>query len=366
MMSGNLKLHDHFRIISALVQKDVLNAIKNRSILISLITVILVVVLYRFLPALEQGDILPTIAVYDQSGSQLVSELIELEDIHVFEADSVDQMKRYLANRDYVSLGVILPADFDALRAEEDEIFLDGYFIYWAEEDEARVVQSKFEKMLSELSQAKISINSKGNAAYPTQNSTGLFFLASVSMIICFSLVSFSVAPYLMLDEKGARTLDVLLVSPARAIHIILGKALTALFYCMLGAILLIAIYLPLFNQWWLALLCFFLCAFLLVTLGLILGMLVQSKQHMMIWMWVAFPLVVFPPFLSIARDLFPPLLIQFLRFTPTVALTRLLRISFADASPLSLLIPELSVVLGFIILSTAVVIVLFNRHEAR
>jgi hypothetical protein len=71
MTSNKLHLRDHLRILFALLQKDILNAIKNKSILTTLISVTLVVIFYRFLPAFEQGDILPTIAVYDPSNAEV-------------------------------------------------------------------------------------------------------------------------------------------------------------------------------------------------------------------------------------------------------------------------------------------------------
>ena len=70
----------HFRIIAAIAAKDVIDGIRNRSILSSLFTVIFLLALYQFLPMLNAGVAPMDLALYDAgSSAQIPSEFMGLQ-----------------------------------------------------------------------------------------------------------------------------------------------------------------------------------------------------------------------------------------------------------------------------------------------
>ena len=56
MSTLRLGWRDNFRVIGALTRKDVVEAVRNRTTLTTLFTVIFIILFYRFLPELESGD----------------------------------------------------------------------------------------------------------------------------------------------------------------------------------------------------------------------------------------------------------------------------------------------------------------------
>ena len=74
-MNTSGKLRNFAQVTWAIAGKDISDAIKNKTILANLITIMLVVIFYRFLPALEGQDALPALMVYDRGQSSRAAQL---------------------------------------------------------------------------------------------------------------------------------------------------------------------------------------------------------------------------------------------------------------------------------------------------
>ena len=66
-MNTSGKLRNFAQVTWAIAGKDISDAIKNKTILANLITIMLVVIFYRFLPALGGEDEVPRLMVYDKT-----------------------------------------------------------------------------------------------------------------------------------------------------------------------------------------------------------------------------------------------------------------------------------------------------------
>ena len=77
MSTLRLGWRDSFRVSGALTRKDIVDAIRNRSTLTTLFTVVFIILMYRFLPELESGDALPRAAIFDQGQSQYGADMVE-------------------------------------------------------------------------------------------------------------------------------------------------------------------------------------------------------------------------------------------------------------------------------------------------
>jgi ABC-2 type transport system permease protein len=133
-----------------------------------------------------------------------------------------------------------------------------------------------------------------------------------------------------MVEEKQTRTLDALLVSPARSSHLVIAKALTGLFYCLIAAAVVLAINANLVLHWGLAAAAVILSSLFAVSLGLLLGSAVGAKQVLPIWSMVALTVLLLPLFLAIMKDLLPSAVHTIVAWVPTATMARVLRGAFS------------------------------------
>jgi len=364
MNTHKARFGESLRIIWAIAAKDIVEALKNKKILSTMFSVLFLMVVYRVLPSWENGDALPRLAVYDAGSSCLVAELENSAQLDLFEMSSQEEMERYLGHRDMVALGLVIPAGFDHILESGREAELSGYVAHWASDSASAEVQKFFESQITELAGNPVRIDIAGNTVYTQKDSRGMAFLASVTLIIVITLIGFSIAPNLMIEEKQTKTIDVLLVSPASISQVVIGKALIGLFYCLTTAGVALAFYTTLVTHWWLAILAVICGSLFAVAMGLLLGSTLKVKQQLTFWTWVLFIPIVIPAFLSIMEDLFPAGFIRAIGWMPTVALAKVFRLSFSENAALAQFGPELALVLGCTVIILAVVALVVRRSD--
>jgi ABC-2 type transport system permease protein len=354
----------NLRIVWALAAKDIADAVKNRTTLTLIITVLFTVFAYRMLPSWQNGDLPPRLALYDAGESRLVAELEHSNDFDLFLATSQREMEAYLGSMDIVVLGLVLPTGFDQHLASDNPVELDGYVIHWASAGAAANVQTFFEAQLAELTGKPARINIDGNTVYTQKDSRGYALLAALSVIFAVTMVGISMVPNIMLEEKQTKTIDALLVSPASAGHVVLGKTLTGLFYCLTAIGVAFAFNLALINHWGLAIVAALCGSLFTVALGLLLGSIIESRGQLTLWAWVMFIPLLAPVLLSVLDDVLPAGLVTAFRLVPTVALSRVLRVSFSDRAPVVQFAPELVLVAGCAVLVLAAVAWVVRRSD--
>jgi ABC-type Na+ efflux pump permease subunit len=151
-----------------------------------------------------------------------------------------------------------------------------------------------------------------------------------MSTVYITFMVAMLMPPNQMLDEKKARTLDAVLVSPASAAHIVGGKAVAGLLYALLGCLISFVVNGPVLVHWGLASAAGVVGALFAVSLGLLLGSLLDTRQQLMLWSWVIFIPLLLPMLLYLMEGLVPDPLIRVFAWTPVAAMFRLIRASFA------------------------------------
>jgi ABC-type Na+ efflux pump permease subunit len=169
---------------------------------------------------------------------------------------------------------------------------------------------------------------------------------------------------HLMLEEKKNRTIEVMLVSPASAGHLVAGKALTGLFYTLLGASVALAINHDLVMHWWLAISALVVGALFLVAVGLWLGERIEDRGQLGLWGSIlVIPLLV-PVFLTLLTPLIPATVAQALSYLPTVVLFNLLRVSLADPISIGSALMEMAWVLAWAGAALALVVWQVRRQD--
>jgi ABC-2 type transport system permease protein len=342
MNSHNIRWRENCRIILAITFKDILEALKNKSTIAVILTSLLMVIFYRFFPALELGNELPSLLVYDAGNSALVTYLENSSSFKIYTYPSEASMKEHLANGDVPELGLVIPADFDRSLENGDAMALQGYVMYWVKENDAAALQQSLQGELTQILGQPVPIQMAGNLVYHQPQSDGIGVQAGFSIIYIILMVGLTLIAHLMLEEKQTRTLEALLVSPASAGQVVIAKALTGIFYCLLGAGVALAMNRDLVLHWWLAALTAVVGSLFTSSLGLWIGNKIENRGQLTLWAWVLlFPLLI-PVFLSLLEGLLPADLIQVFQFIPTVVMFNLFRTSFANPIPVGLTLLQL------------------------
>ena len=357
MKSKRGSWRQHLRVTWAIARKDILDGWKNKTILSNIIIVSLMILFYKSLPSWENNPEVPNVRVYDAGKSWLVIALEDSTTVKLHQYESQQEMERILARGDIPEIGLVIPSDFDQALQVGETLELDGYMSHWVSDKAAEELQQMAEAEITALVGKSVLIRLEGNKVYTQADSTGLAFLTSISVIFSVAMIGLLVTPGLMIEEKSAKTIDVLLVSPASSSHIIAAKALAGLFYCLFTAGIALVVNAAIVTQWWLAILATIAGALFMVAIGLLLGSLVEVRQQLGIWVFGLNFILLIPVFLSIMKDLIPQEVLNVFQWIPTVALSKVLRISFSNQSSLASVGPELALLFGvtFVLLTALV-----------
>jgi ABC-2 type transport system permease protein len=176
-------------------------------------------------------------------------------------------------------------------------------------------------------------------------------------------MVGIGVVPHLMFEEKQARTLDVLLVSPASSGQVVLGKAFIGLFYCLVSIVVVFALYPGLIVHWSLAILAAGLLALFATALGLLVGIIFDTRQQFIIWTMPVYAVLLLPAFLVILSPILPGVLNAILPWVPTVALLEVVFASCGQSFSWAA-VGQLAYVAGWTALVLAAVALFVRRSD--
>ena len=354
MSTGRKGLRESLRIIWTIASKDIVDAMKNKTILANIVCVFLMLLAYKWLPNLYKKDG-TFLVVYDVGDSSLVSELDDHPQFNPLRATSMQALEGYMDDLDVWGIGLVIPEDYDQIVDSGGQPVLDGYSA-WSTRSAVETLRSDYEQQLSDLAGYPVGIDIKGTI-YPPPDSMGPIRWTSISFVITIFFMGNLVVPHLMFEEKQTKTLDALLVSPASIGQIVLGKATAGLFYVLIGAVAAFVLHLNVVVHWALAILAVFGGTLFSVGIALLLGIMLKTRQQMMLWSFAIFQPLLIPVFLSGMEPILPAALKAALPWVPSVALATLFRYSFSNGAALSQILTSLTVVLGSGVLILALVV---------
>jgi hypothetical protein len=317
-------------IILTITAKDILDAIKNKTAISILITMLFIIMVYKFLPNLSVSDI-PSFFLYDADHSIYTAALENDPSISVRRYMTFDEFKNeFRIHITSANLGLVLPVGFDQ-DVEAGEIpQIQGYVMHWVNQEQINKQRKILEDRITAIIGSPVRINTDAGTLTMLPQSAG-GFLASAGIVIVIIFMGLTFIPYLIVEEKSTRTIDALLVSPARNYQIVIAKALAGLVYCGFLVILVIILNSNFIIQWDLALFSVMLITLMSIALGLILGTQLDNPQQVrLVASFIMVPLFL-PVFLSFMVGLFPTWLINLLGWFPSVAASDLIRISFTE-----------------------------------
>jgi ABC-type Na+ efflux pump permease subunit len=360
-------LWENLRIIWAIAAKDITDAIKNKTILTIVLGMAMMMLTVGAFPLLSKLSTTPRAVVYDagklaDGPSHLLSAMVEDGTYRLIEVDSQQAMADTLADLNAEVLGLVIPSGFEQMLASRAQVKLEGYVV-WARRSAADKLAGEMEGYLGALLVKPVHVEAEGNLVYPPPEGTGSQgMIAGVFALILVTTGGFLV-PYLIFEEKQTRTMDALLVSPASAADITIGKALAGIVYCLTAMAVVLA-----FNHanvvgWGVAILAVLAGAFFAVGVGLSMGTIFETAQQVGAWMIIPIVGLMAPILLATLGNL-PPMLESLLPWLPTIALANLFLLSFSGSATLAHALPALALVLAWTLPLYAAVIWMVRRSD--
>jgi len=243
---------------------------------------------------------------------------------------------------------LVIPIDFDEMLESGGEPEIEGYVLHWVSDSEAREIQGLVEDEIERWVGKRIQVELEGNIVYSLPNSFGFPVWGSISILYVVLMIGAVLTPHLMFEEKQSKSMDALLISPASSGHIVIGKALAGLFYCITGAAISLALNAILVTHWWLVSLVVVLGSLFATALGLLLGTIFEGRQQLTVWTMPIFAVLLIPVFVGILPGLLPDTVQDIISFIPSVAMEKVLRISFSGSVVLSQVGPALVIISAY------------------
>jgi len=337
----------NWRVVAAIAQKDIVDAIRNRYLLVALLTPLSIALLIRLLtPGISSLSNL-TIVVHDPDRSTIVSQLRALPHIKLVEANSAANARAEV-DKSKAAGGVVVPNNFDADVAAGKQPKLTVYLNNKADNIQQAGFRMLMERQVGALVQPPaelnwIDVHDKAESR-PGLGTNLNQMLLPLLLLLTFGMTGAFVVPLLLVEEKEKRTMDFLLTSPAKISEVIAGKALTGVVYSLLIAAVLLALNRRLVGNWPLTMLAILLGLLLVVAIGLLMGSLFQTTMQVNTWASLALLVVIAPSFPFPGS---PAVLETAMYFIPTYYFVEALQMSLAGTSPPRMW-GYLAIVLGF------------------
>lgn len=334
---------ENLRIVWAITRKDLTDAIKNKNILTILLSALFVVAVYKYLPQLTAEASPPALLVYDPGNTLFLADLEASPRVDVYTYDSLADMQYYLTNGEVPELGLSIPSDVDTLAESGRPIQLQGYALEIFKDEEVfnleRAMETEIESILGQAIDIRVD-------RLPLQAETyGITVMTGMGFVFVTLMVGMLVIPHMMIEEKQGKTLAALMVSPARSTHILASKTLTGLIYTLGMLLVTVGLNWNLISQKGLFLLTGIMGSLFAIGIGLMLGILIDSRQQLTLWGWVAIIPLYLPIFLALLDDLIPPLWVKIFTWLPGTALFRAFRTAMAATASSEYYLPQLATV---------------------
>ncbi|TET51288.1 MAG: ABC transporter permease [Anaerolineales bacterium] len=363
MKRESVRMSSALRRVWAIVAKDSVDAIKSNTTISIILGTLMMVVTSQALPLLlsASGDL--HLVVYDPADSRLVQALAESEGLHTVVVDSQEELAERLVTIGMKGMGLVVPVDFDDALVSGDGAEIQGYVV-WARRGNASDLKAEVERHAERLLGQSISVDVEGNLVYPMSGSAGVLSMFQSTFVLQLLVVGAFVVSYLMFEEKEAKTIHVLLVSPATVSEVIAGKAATGVFYCGIAAVVGLVFGWAAVVNWGVVALVTAAIVLLAVGLGLLFGTLFDNPRQMSLW--AAVPMLVLVVAM-LGDELLvnaSPVLAGIVRVLPTVAAVEGLQYAFlGDGSVLDAL-PQVAVVLAWTVPLYGIVVAKVRRLD--
>ncbi|MFA9402900.1 MAG: ABC transporter permease [Anaerolineales bacterium] len=311
-------LANRTRLVWAIVVKDFVDGFKNRKLMTNTITIIFLVLFYRYLPILGSGSDPTRLVLYDDGESSIVRELDRSEAVRLREVETYEAMVYEVGIEDIHTVGVVLPEDFDQQAKEGDGLVLEAVIDHWVNDADEAYMRADIEPELTRLAGVPVQVNMVREEITQADGAYG--FQIAIGLLLVMGMMGMMFTPQLLIQEKESRTLDAMQVSPVTMMDLLIGKGIVGGAYALLmsGFVLLASGQFVL--HWWAILIAILAGAFFNVSIGLLLGVFLTDQKQVNLWGFI-----IFQPFIiTMVVGMFEPIpntIRSAMRWFPTVAM---------------------------------------------
>lgn len=355
---------NHLRLVWALASKDIVDALKTKTTLTTIIIALFMVLVYRALPALTAESDSLRVLLYAESESVLVTELERSPLLALYSFDSREELVKAFADAESVELAVVIPDSAVAQQQAGEPITIEGYLMYWVSSEMRAEIKALVEEDLTTQLGQPVTLDLAGHDVYFNADDSFFVFSSTFALLFVTVMIGISLIPNLMVEEKQTKTLDALMVSPASAAHLVAGKTLAGLFYGLVGSAIVLIVFHYLIVQWGVAILAAGLATLFMVGVGLLLGSYVKVRAQLQMVAWfIILPLLV-PVFLVAMEGLVPSGAISVMNWIPSVLIAKIFRLSLTPDATITHYGPAVAVSLAATLLLLVLVVWVVRRAD--
>jgi len=354
------------RLIWVIAAKDIRDAIRNKLFISILIGVTLMAGQTAIVPLLLKGADTPTAVVISEGPSEIIKELAQQEGVRVIPVDSRTQFEGQITGSPRTQIGLVLPADFDQQVLDGIPVQLQAYAAHWSDPGKIEGWLKIFDAKFAALGASGVAINPDWEMLYPSDENSGQPSIALFVMVIGILTIGTVLVPILFVEEKEAHTLEVLLVSPAKAWQVVIAKLLVGIFYGLIAAIGLLLLNNYLIVDWGIAILASFGTILFAGAIGTLVGVLSENPTTTGMWGSLVILAVLATTFLRFFENVKLPSLVQILvDWSPGSSMLNLFGAAMTKVISPYALISNLAILLGLGLLIYILAAVFFRRKAS-
>jgi ABC-2 type transport system permease protein len=336
------------RMIWTIASKDIIDAIRNRTTISIMFGIGLLILNAQALPILMKFRSEATLVVAEPIRSERIGVLAKNDDFQLARVLTPDDIQRSLGSASEVQIGIVLPDNFDAIVSAGESLKLDGYYAYWPKMADIEEKREFFEDKLGAALGVPVDIEFQDSPVYPSPDADGQPFMISLSLVVAVITIGAFLVPYLIVEEREKHTMEALMVSPANFSQVIVGKAITGIFYCLTAAAVVFVMNLGLISLWWLAILGVLSGALFTASLGLLIGTRFANPASMNLWLGLVLIVILIPVMVGSVIPLsLPEFFENLLPLIPSVAMSNTIRMSFSNTVLVDQLLRNILVLVG-------------------
>jgi len=358
MKSTRVKIADSLRIVLIIASKDIVDSLKNKLI----ISLILGMGFMLLMPTVMGMMLVPPetpVLVYDPGESRVTTLLENSDQYQLQRAVSPSDVEQVIGSMGFglgVEFGLVVLDDFDQTLEAGGKPVLEGY-LAWANRKKADQFKDDFEALFEEMLNQQVVINIEGNIVYPPLDSGLWLLMVTVTPVTIILIMGINLVPTLLFEEKQTKTMSALLVSPASFGQVVVGKALTGLFYVLVSAGVVFVINWAGVVHWEVVLLFILAIGVFSTGVGLVLGSFFESQQDVVGLTMLLLVVFIGSMFVDLLGLNIPVFLQAILPWIPSVALAEIIRFIFVENVPWEETLVNLGSVLSISTLLYALVI---------
>ena len=295
-------------IVRTLWRKDMVDGIRESRVLVSLLTPVLLAVMYNAL--FPDNKTLEAKAAYVGPETSAIVQMLRSRaeasqsvDLKLQHLATVDEARHAVGTKD-VDIAFVLPDDVDdAIKSgrtptisliEPEVVTPGGSFVDSTIQSAVRTVAGQ--KPAATISTENVNTGTSPNATAIQSMGTRKYFVLG-TIVMMLGMVAILAVPIMLTEEVEKKTLDAVLLI-ARYLEVILAKALVGLAYAALAVAVMLVLTRLRPGDMRMFIVGGVFTGFTLIGLGLLLGGLFKSAQQVYSWSSVILLPIIAPPFL--------------------------------------------------------------------